>query len=215
MRTSRRSFVLVTLMLGAASLSSAGSVVYSDFGPGMSFDTSHLDGWGIYGIFYGSAGAVSEEFTPAANYIFTDAQVAVFQGSGPSSIDVYLQANSGGQPGAVIEEIPISGFGATPTIVTANSALFPALQAGTSYWLTLVAGDPSADDAWSWNSIGKVGFAHTYGGSPTGPWTIITGTSTAFEIDGTPTGTPEPSSLLLFGFGLTILACRAWRRRLL
>ena len=106
------------------------AVIYSNFGPGMTFDNDPSHAWTINGFLGPNIGqqAIAQQFTPMGNYIFTDAQVAVSLFSGPNSIDVFLQADSNGLPGAVIEEIPISGLGSTPTILTANSTLFPVLE---------------------------------------------------------------------------------------
>jgi hypothetical protein len=73
---SQRSLALIPLVLGAASLCSA-DLVYSDFSSGMSFDTNVADSWGINGFLNASSGqqAISEDFTPTGDYIFTDAQV--------------------------------------------------------------------------------------------------------------------------------------------
>jgi hypothetical protein len=176
-----------------------------------------LHGWTINGFLGPNIGqqAIAQQFTPMGNYTFSDAQVAVVLFSGPNSIDVFLQADSNGLPGAVIEEIPISGLGSTPAILAANSALFPVLQDGTPYWLTLVAGAAGVVAGWNWNSIGDSSvttFASTQGGSPAGPWAHNPAATTrsAFEIDGTAV-VSEPSSLvLLLG---CVLATLGWRVR--
>lgn len=195
-----------------------GDVVYSNFGLGMSFDNDPNDGWGINGFIDPNGGqqAIGEQFTPTGNYTFTDAQVAVALSGGPDSIDVFLQADSNGVPGTVIEEIPISGLGPTAAILTATSGLFPALTKGTPYWLTLVAGADGVVAGWNLNSIGDVSaaFAFTDAGTPVGPWdTGVLQIRGAFEIDGTQL-VPEPSTLLLLGWVLMTLACRLWRRQL-
>lgn len=205
--------------LSLASPAMADEIVFSNFGPGMTFDAN--GGSAISGSIFGFAQqSVSEQFTPAEDYTFTDAQVAVSLYSGSDSFNVFLQADSSGLPGAVIEEISISGLGQTPAILTANSALFPTLQSGTPYWLTLMPGADDVVGGWHANSIGDNAsedtFAVTHSGSVTGPWYkgFLSLTRDAFEIDGTPVSTvPEPSSLFMLVCGLTVLSYFAWRRR--
>jgi hypothetical protein len=166
------------------------SVVYSNFGPGMSFDSS--GGYVVSGGFPGDTErqAVSQQFTPSANYTFDDAEVAVSNYTGPNTLTAYLQADSNGLPGAVIEAIPIvaPSVGTEAAVLTADSTLFPVLQSGTPYWLTLVAAPNHAPD-WNFNSIGDTSnstIAFTLDGSPSGPWHPGFGLPprAAFEING-------------------------------
>ena len=168
-------------------------VIYSNFGPAMSFDTNPSHAWTINGYVSATVGqqALSERFTPSADYTFTAAKVAVALNGGPNGINVFLQADSNGQPGRVIEEIPLAGLGVTPAVFTASSTQHPILQRGTPYWLTLVAGAAGVTAGWFWNSIGdasnSTGLTVTQGGSPSGPWPNPNSgpvqTRGAFEID--------------------------------
>jgi Tol biopolymer transport system component len=170
-------------------------VIYSNFGPGMAFDSNPVHGWGTYMGNDGSRQAISQQFTPAGDYTFRTAQVAVSLYVGPASLHGFLQADSHGLPGAVIEEILIGGFGSTPAVVTATSALSPTLYKDTPYWLTLVAVGNAVSVGWIWNSVGDASsttLAFTQGGSAAGPWSLgVLATRSAFQINGTP-ATPEP-----------------------
>jgi N-acetylneuraminic acid mutarotase len=175
-----------------ASLSGSGaSVVFSNFGPGMAFDTDPFHGWTINGNLGPGIGrqAIAQQFTPAADAAFAAAQVPLTLVRGPDTVHVVLQADAAGLPGAVLEDIPVGGLTATPTILAAHSSLFPILHHGTPYWLTVVAPSDGVLAGWNWNSIGDVSavtFAGTQGGSAAGPWSIgFSATRGAFEIDGT------------------------------
>ena len=168
------------------------TIVYSNFGPQWTFDTNPLHGWTINGFISSSVGqqAISQQFTPSGSYIFSDAEVAVSSFQGLNSIVVYLQADAGGRPGAVLEQINVTGLTSGPTIIQAGSVLHTELHDGTPYWLTVVAGGPGVIAGWNWNSIGdssSTTFASTQGGSPAGPWGIgLLSTRSAFQINGVP-----------------------------
>ena len=153
-------------------------IIYSTFGPGLTFSNN---GW-----FIGSnQQAISAPFTPAANFTFLGAKVAV----GSGSFDVVLQADSGGLPGTVIEQITVAGANGY-TVVTARSTLLPLLNRGTQYWLSVIAGAAGVSSGWESNSIGVLGFATTQSGSSAGPWYSNSVSATpALEVDGlSPTG---------------------------
>jgi hypothetical protein len=170
----------------------ASAVIYSNFGPGMTFDTDPTHGWTINGFAGPGVGqqAIAQRFVPAATATFGGAQVALTLVSGTGSVAVFLQADSSGLPGAVIEQMNVSGLTDVPSVFTATSVLFPQLQAGTAYWLTVVAGGPGVLAGWNWNSIGDIGtsdnFAGTQGGSPLGPWAPNPSpvTRAVFQING-------------------------------
>ena len=170
----------------------ASRVIYSNFGPGMTFDTDATHSWTINGFLSPGVGqqAIAQRFVPAATATFGGAQVALTLFSGTASVAVFLQADSSGLPGAVIEQMSVSGLTGVPSVFTATSALFPQLQAGTAYWLTVVAGAPGVLAGWNWNSIGDIStsenFAGTQGGSPLGPWGLNPSpvTRAVFQING-------------------------------
>src|ERR1039457_2772945 len=72
-----QSFRMFTSQMTVAA-AAQNSVVYSNFGPAMSFDTNPADGLTINGVIAANVGqqAVSEQFTPTGDYIFMDAQIA-------------------------------------------------------------------------------------------------------------------------------------------
>src|SRR5437879_3075157 len=92
------------------------ALIYSNFGPGMAFDADPSHGWTINGFLGPGIGqqAIAQQFTPSADYTFSAAEVAVVSLSGPNIIRVLLQADAGGLPGGVVEEIPSAGWHPLP-----------------------------------------------------------------------------------------------------
>ncbi len=162
-------------------------VCYSNFGPGMTFDTH---AWTINGYRGPDTGqqAISNSFIPAIAYRFTDVRIPLVVSPGPPNFSIFLQADSGGLPGAVIEQINVTQDGTTP-IVLANSVLKPVLLPNTKYWITVTAAGESVLGGWMWNLIGDTSpFAGTQGGTPAGPWGLDSRGKprSAFRVDGVP-----------------------------
>ena len=123
----------------------------------------------------------------------------------------------GGQPGTVLEAVHASGqmphlgdFG-SGHLVEFDSALHPLLQAGGTYWLApFASGDTYA--GWQFNNQGRVGpLAVSFEVEPTA-WSLTEEYEGAFEVNGTPSPAPEPSSLMLAGVGLFGMVGFVWRK---
>jgi hypothetical protein len=134
--------------LAAAGEARADAVVFSNFGPGTTFDTNH--GYTVAGSATNTANVVANSFTVASNVNFTSAQLALGLVSGPSMLQVLLVADAGGVPGSIIETINVN-IGPFPpgSVVTATSVLNPLLTSGTTYWLMAYA--PGANTLAEWN----------------------------------------------------------------
>lgn len=164
------------------------AIIYSNFGPDMTFKLGTA--WGITGFMCDGCGqhAISQQFfTPGGEYVFWRASVAMVHIGGPARIRLFLQADSSGRPGHVVDSMAIDSIGSAPAIYTVTSTLAPVLG-DTLYWLTVAAGGDSALAGWMWNSIGdasSITFASTQGGGPNGPWDIgPLQTRSAFQIEG-------------------------------
>ena len=162
------------------------TLIYSNFGPGMTFGGPFA--WGIKGPGFPSGEqAVSQQFsTTAGAYALAQAKVALSRAPG-AHIRVIVQADSSGKPGPFVEEMSFDPIASTPSIYVANSILAPVLH-DTLYWLTVAEADTGLLATWNWNSIGDVSttnFASTVNAGPKGPWVVFPGlTRGAFEIDG-------------------------------
>jgi hypothetical protein len=206
-----------------ASLAKADPItVFSNFGPGMSFDSDVDSGWTVNGFLSSDVGqqVISHRFTSSANYLFTKLELPLSRFQGDGSVSLYLQSDAAGVPGSVLERMNVVAISLTPTLLSAKSADHTALMAGESYWLTAVAG-PGVIAGWNWNVIGDVSnasnFASNQLGTPAGPWALDSEGPTrgAFRIQGAPqpAAIPEPATIVLIGSGLAALALPRARRR--
>ena len=168
-------------------------LIYSNFGPGGSFNTSV--GWTIGPVPNATTNqAVGDSFTTATDVRFADAQLAMFSVGGTST-NVYLETDAAGLPGTILDTlVEQSPIGSPAGIVTFDCQSCPLLSAGSTYWI--VAGDSSVTTAWNWNDVNDMsGNAINENGSITGPWNFPNPeTRGAFEVDGS---VPEPSSITL------------------
>jgi len=202
----------VGLGLAAADEARADAVVFSNFGPGMSFNISTT--WNVSGTnFYGGR-VVAQSFTPSANFTFGSAQLAMGIIGGPNILQVVLMTSSGGFPGAIVETMTLTNAVApiaTGGIVLANSTLQPLLNAGTQYWIVAFA--PEDDTFMGWNlSLNDFSTPVLLNGSHslTGPWEFSAPRG-AFQINGA--SVPEPATMLLLGTSLTVMALRRSKRK--
>jgi hypothetical protein len=86
-----------------------------------------------------------------------------------------------------------------------------ALAANTTYWVSIV-NDTSADtdDNWYWSSLSS---GNAFGRiADTSPWGATTVAGLGFQLTDDTIGVPEPTTLVLFGFGLAGLGFLRRRR---
>ena len=173
-------------------------LVFSNFGAGGTFNTGA--GWTIGPTAFGPQ-VIANSFTPSTTVLFSDAQLAITSFGGTTA-NVYLETDSGGVPGAIIDTLTQNGAIGSPGVVTWECAQCPSLSAGTQYWL--VAQEGNGETAWNYSNSDQTPFAFDTSGTPTGPWSTFTPPPTrprsAFEIDGD-AAVPEPVSV----FWLTAL----------
>jgi len=217
-----RSVLAAVIVLFAAltALPARADTVFSNFGPGMSFTAG--SGWSVgTETLVGTVVNVVQAapFTPTGAFQFTDAQVAVELSTGSTPFSAFLETDSGGLPGVILDTLTLSSgtIGAVPSIVTYSCVACPNLTSGTPYWLVLLESDPNAFGGWNFcsgtsNCVSTP--ASNGSGSATGPWvTTPTRLGTgAFEIDGSSgLAVPEPGTLFLLGSSFAGLAF--WRKR--
>lgn len=203
--------VLMMAMVGRASA----AVIFTNLGPGMSYDVTQ--GNPVGNDFAGDNDAEANSFILTGAAKFQSLAVALScVGSCPASdnFTITLAANNGGSPGAPIESFVftntlLGALGNNNTLITATSLLNPVLQPGTEYWVT-VSSSPSDAIAWNLNSTGDMSpqASSTDGGTT---WFSPSGmTPSALQVNGM---IPEPSAGLLLGGGLLgLMLLRRFKR---
>lgn len=167
---------------------------------------------------------MAEDFTIGSSFLLSNIRFFSIQsapGDYRGSVYWEIRGNSGGLPGSVVQ----GGVNSTIAgVATGNATGFGyaeyvfdipvsfQLSAGT-YWLTLhngvIGNNGSVEMLWATTAVGN-GTAGVYSnlplpGSPT--W-ISTSQEHAFLLEGSPVGTPEPSSILMMVSGLAFVAFR-------
>lgn len=154
----------------------AASVIYTNLGPGGTYDT------GTYNVVrgatadppFGSADQANAFTVGATDYTFSSAQLAldfcgggILQGcAGTNQIDILLLSNtSNNLPGAVLQTISLSnipdiGYPTSGTLLVRANAVAPlTLQANTTYWLGATVLAPDSYFAWLVNNTSDHNFA--------------------------------------------------------
>lgn len=177
----------------AAGFGDPSTVIYSNFGLRLTFDSLAAHAWVVQYPGPGVTGrAVSQQFTPTRDVIFGAARVALSHLSGPELVAVLLHADYQGLPGQVLDLMWVETLNPGPAVYVATSTRFPTLAAGAHYWLTVVPAEADVVAGWNWNVIGDLSsttFALFDGES----WSIVPNqTRGAFQIEARRQQVPGP-----------------------
>ena len=204
---------LIILALAGGANASA-SMIYTNFGAGLSYDV--LDSNPVGNAFDGTGSNYAEgsSFTPGSTANFGSLIIALScvaaNCPGADTVVVSLDADNSDSPGAVLESFTVLdsllgplGSNNAPLVLT--SIVHPALTSSTRYWVTVSTTFVNDSIAWNLNNTGDVNDqANSADGGVT--WFSPSGfTPGAFEVDSVPSGVPEPGSTGLVGGGLLVL----------
>jgi hypothetical protein len=216
-RRARQEVLRLSVCLCALAASTPGdaaaTVVFTNFGAGLSYDTSR--GNPVGNAFDGNTYAEASTFTSANPFVFDSLLIALSCTACPAAdpFTVALSSDKSDQPGAAIESFAVLGaslgaLGARNAPLVFNSLLHPMLSAGTRYWITVIA-DAHDSVAWNLNSTGDAADqAVSVDGGAT--WFSPSGnTPGAFEVL---SAVPEPGTVALAGAGLAWLLVRRRHR---
>jgi hypothetical protein len=179
-------------------------VLYSNLGP--PGDQYYGGGYliGTYYNTYVSADenqAIADQFTLGAGGTVADAVLPLFDlNSADSPVDLYIESDNLGVPGSIMASLlQVGTIGESAGLVTFTCSGSPCQLAANTYWLVAAQPDPLSLQAWNIQyqfAYGNV--AYNNAGSATPPWNVYSGWEAAFQIDGTTSTVPEPTSILLF-----------------
>src|SRR5215469_3580326 len=170
-----RKMALIALSVVASALALVGSevrlradVIFTNFGSGQSFNTANS--WDVGTFAPGLNQAVAFSFAPTETATLTDAMLALVQFAGTGAVSVYVESNSGGQPGTILDSLTqVGSVPASPALVEFTCVTCSVLQSGTPYWLVAVQSDPTTLDGWSWALSETGSWYFNDAGSSTGP----------------------------------------------
>jgi hypothetical protein len=189
-----------------------GSVVYSSFGPGDSYDATV--GWAVFGAdsVFGYQLDMGFQFQSGSTAALTRIDAAFRLHDGTGAVDFSLYADDGsGHLGSLIETFSNVGpFDDAPTIVSAFSTLHPILTSGQMYWLVASTVDDGSNISWNFNDLSTTGNAlgRRDGAEPRYYSDLD---QSVFRVSGQ--AIPEPASIVLCGLGIVGAAGLARSRR--
>jgi len=181
-------------------------VLYSNLGP--PGDQYYGGGYliGTYYNTYVSADenqAIADQFTLGAGGTVADAVLPLFDlNSADSPVDLYIESDNLGVPGSIMASLlQVGTIAESPgSLITFTCSGSQCMLPANPYWLVAQQPDPGSDQGWNlvYQDLLQGNLAFNESGSATGPWYSYIGTQGAFQIDGTTSTVPEPTSILLF-----------------
>ncbi len=211
MRTQSVEMLALVVLCLASVLPSKADTIFSNLGPDRSFNPN--GGWVIGDCCSEGPGQVfAFPFVPTQTATFTDATLALQRTSGPSPLNVEIEASVSGAPGSILDSLTQTAeLAPTPSLVDFACSTCGVLNAGTLYFLVAQQTNPLDVASWGFSNDQVDTAFFNESGSTTGPWTPTTGPISAYELHGVAIA-PEPPSVLLLGSGLIALLALGYKK---
>jgi hypothetical protein len=200
------------VLLFSGCLGATTATVFSNFGPGDSFDS---DGRSV-GKASGTYNNAGGQFTVSgSDFNFTSAEAALQYFSGANQVTFGIRSDASGLPGTLLQTFVATNI---PSVSPGGIVLFNAtaplvLSAGSTYWLTSEQYSPSDTQvSWRYNNQGSAGLSIRIS---TGAWVNGSQPTPAFRINGESVdapAVPEPGSLSLLALGAAGMFVHGRRR---
>lgn len=199
----------VLLLCLAASHPAAANVLFTNLGPGDSYNTNLFDGY----VTANSANpfSVATDFTATATGSLGTLLLPISDDNGYVSLGLYT--DSSGQPGTLLEgwtDISVPTTRTDIPLLSVTSLLNPVLSIGITYWLVVtspatISPIPPSSPALGWDASNQV----STGGIWVGNFAFPTPLSQAFPDSPAPAieleATPEPATWIMLACGLIVV----------
>ena len=211
MKTLKVAYLLPILLLCLSPSNLSATTIFSNLGPGDSFGGvpagTVSSSSASFGVRFEQAVAFTPSGVPGTVWTVDSIDIGLSLVAGANDVVLKLLTDATGQPGSVIETIPLSGAitgtPGNPSLAQASSVINPTLTAGTTYWLTASTSGSGTQMSWQ-GSPTSGGQAFSRNGAP---WIVNNVTNQgAFRLTAL---VPEPSTLLL----LTVSTAALFQRR--
>lgn len=194
---------ILLLVLGISALlpsSANAAFVYSNFGPGNSYDTNLGHPLGPDGS--GNTFVEADKFTASGSGTLSQITLALGNITGDTSITVELHADAAGTIASLLAVGSTSTgglFGNTNPLSIASMSSAP-IASGTNYWV-VVKSSAGGLNAWNFNNTGIIG-SHGISFDTGSTFNYANDTQGAFRVETAGVNAvPEPSSMLLLATG--------------
>jgi hypothetical protein len=201
-------------ILGSAVAASA-TDIFNDFGPGNTYNIGASYTISTAASEAGVTYATAADFTPSGNYALSSLVLAIANISGADSLDISINSDAAGHPGAVLESWTSASdgtFGSQNAPIVLNSILNPVLFSGTQYWIVVFPGGADTWAGWNENNIyvSDPLVSQSEDGGSSWPPSLANAPAPAYEVTGSASSVPSPAPLT--GGAVLLLALAASKR---
>lgn len=204
--------LIQTCVLGALAFSITLAAHATSLYNNLAAVSSGADGVAISG-FTNDFGPLADSFSTGSSAVALTSVTLDLQATNPGDGGIFtvtLDSDNSTSPGSALETIgTISDSSLTSSLADYTLTTDFALSADTRYWIELSSLSPTSSAYWSWSTdTSGTGVANEFFWNQGG---VHPNSDSPYQMD-VEAGAPEPSSLLLLGSGLMMLAAPLRRR---